>query len=52
MGAALTMLLLNSLHFQNIIFCFWQIQLNWKGRSRFLRLYVFIENPASIIYEM
>lgn len=52
MGTALTILLLSSLYFQNIIFYFWQIQLNWKGRSRLLRLYVFIENPASINYEM
>lgn len=52
MGASLTILLLSSLYFQNIIFYFWQNQLSWKGRSRLLRLYVFIENPASINYEM
>ena len=51
MGASLTILLLSSLYFQNIIFYFWQNQLSWKGRSRLLRLYVFIENPASINYE-
>ena len=51
MGASLTILLLSSRYFQNIIFYFWQNQLSWKVRSRLLRLYVFIENPASINYE-